>query len=580
MSTGGDHDVTFKFNIETDPKATEAAKEIGKAADDQIEKFLKAEQAWQQLQKAKLDAVEEAAKQQKVNEAYDAFREKVHAAAGALVGLAKDTALFGLASERDMAKSIQGIEKLQTAYEGLKQAMEVVKAFKEVWAGFRAIQDAALEQGAAGAAKAAGSLLTSGVGSAAGGALAGAAGSAAGGAAAGAGEAVAGAAGGAAAGGLAAVALPAAAIAGIAVIAFDAIRGKYGKADEGILGSAGGAIGRAAWNYTPSWLSAQGVGTESDRSTEAIEKAQVDRANRLTAEQQFYQNRTQGFAIGNREADAREAGLRAIEDAASFGMTGEESIGQRTTSLRARQGRNLARFDAANAAPATDLAGKQQQNREQLAALQEAIALRKEEAQLAKEASHERMKAAEKEIHAAEHAVNLAKAEEDRLHKQKQTSEQRFGSMSKADQQATLRAVRKSQSGGKLNEHDLKLIGGLGLEGSDEIVRDESSRRAKAGGFDEITSALGQDKRIAAAEAATAKRIEAEVTLKSAQEIKIKLESDLQKQLEQIREQLKPILEAQNKSIIEALQLQGQANAHAAETAAARKVAAENATAQ
>ncbi len=491
------------------------------------------------------------------DQATEAFKMSLSGA----MSLGRGVAMLGLVGEKDTQKLLEGLIKIQAAFDIMRGSIETVQGLTRAWKAYRAAVAAAaaarttltaaqtvggVVSGAAGGMAArgrvaagrsvAGDIGLAAAGNIAGeGVIAGTSRVAARRAAGGIGGAVAGGAGGAAALGLGAKAAPAVGGAGLVTGAgIGAVAGvgaagvstfQFGR-DVGQFGFMGGAEPGSWLDYIATkemeldvWLTRKtGLGVESARQV-ISSGAAARRAQGRVAAARLSQGREQRARESARQQFVERADLRERD----FGAT-EETI-SRTLAESAR----------------TD------DPRIREMALTRAIEFRRKELDIVKQTNREQAQAARRQISALtqQHAQHLKTAQT--LRERGTTLREQFGSMTASEQAQIVAIRRKIDRGGDLTRREEFIIEPFADVGRiGQALSSGRLARGKAAGSEEVFAefAGGRGDLEVRAEALERKARQVEGTIRVKEEIAIKLETDETVIVRSITRRIRELLDA------------------------------------
>lgn len=446
--------------------------------------------------------------------------------------LGRAMALAGLVGEKDMARVLNTLLKIQVGFDAFRGSIDLIQGGAKAWAAYKtAVQGAASAQAAMNAVQA-------------GGAVTGVAGGV---------QAAAGVGVGIAAAKVAAALL---ALAGAAALANEQLRGTANKP-----GSFNERVGRLAAS-TPFVF--------GDTFFE------IDRANRLQQKTDRLQQERDSEILNRAELENRAAQQLAIEN--SFGLASEER-GITLAGLSARRGL------AGNAAEQARLAAELQSARGAVGAAQQRMAgVGPHALDADRDAATSRLQAAEDRLNriyrerldlaktikseelagVAEHIAKATTLRDkyrgiaDDLRKQTMTARERFGSLT-AVEQASAIAAAQAVSGGTASEEQRAVVEGFGLEGFRGRIQQQRFAAADAGGFDQFTAFSRQQELILRAqETSRAMRLEVDQQVKVQVELKNQLESITEQIVQAIRPELEKLEERERRERDRAIAQMGQ----------------------
>lgn len=553
------------------------------------------------------------AAQEQLNEAtrnYDGARAKISLdeIAESTGKVARGVALFGLAGEENTEKLVQGLLKVQGAFDLLTGGVKLIKNINAAYEAYRAsVVVAAAAQRAASAnnvqaiaaetvatdalasarARAAAAGIASRNAGAAGGignAVGGAAGSAITGAGGGIAGSIATKVGASAVGGSGAIAAGAG-LAALATTAF-ALKSSFeslGEAvDNGVSGGAAAGsytetVGGSIYNPAAYGIMAmEGLGDliqGNERNSFAEWRGGAEKSAALdsqlvnTRADRIQQQERDTFKLENLFSQLNDT-LGSMEP---FGAdTGERaaSLAERRETLESRSGEILSTAGDVDSDAQEQAALQLEQVR--MGLLQEEFQLRKEirderiqEANESLAASREELSNAQESLRIAEDELKTTeqsvKAEQERL----MTAKERFGAMSKADQQEVIRIKRKAETEGieSLEREEISRLGQVGTDDAQAIVSQANRLRADQSGFDDIFGG-SQRERIdqgqqeierrqadVQRQRELTQRIEAEVQVNT--ELVVKVEQDNQAIINSVRDQIRGLQRELNPQIQE-----------------------------
>ncbi len=454
----------------------------------------------------------------------------------AAMRFARGFVMLGLASEESTEKMLRGLVKVQGFFDLVVGGMKLVIGVQKLWEGISlAIQAAqAREIALRGANVVAINAETAALARKG---VANAAASATGGAAGAAGVSGASVLGAKILGGakyLGGLGLAAGKLAGIAILATEAIQGTR---------RALGDSSENAESFVGALVSWRKAAREAAESTEALSRSEQRRALALAmGGAQVERVRARAEADDSRAEIARNTLTRKLERLATTkGLTGGQrdlflARGQQQGATAGvwdtQQQLDTARANLAKIRERNDMSSAVEAPGA-VAAVEVARQRAVEASDRLREATDERLRAeheiAEERIRAADEAISKAERERDvRLDaiKTEQTAlrsaEERFGAMSTAEQQSLIRIQKKAAAGGDLSVAEAKRLESLGTRGGERIASDLYRRRADAAGFSQYFGAeerqeIGRLKKEAAA---------LEVNIKDQRELKVTIQRD------------------------------------------------------
>jgi len=419
-----------------------------------------------------------------------------------IMQVARGFASLGLAGEEDMQKIVQGLLRVQGAFDIVTGAVHTWTKWQQVIEGVRkSIQATEIATKALAEADAARAAIN-----ALGGVVPGASGSAAGGAA---GSAAAGAAGGAVGGyartagqyamrGLSATGRflggrlgGGAALGGIA--AYDLIRGggtiqqgsatqRFGSAFQGVGGYLDEKLGitdsaAAQARQSGKRLSSQEAWSAKyqeglGRQVSAVD-SKVPDLSRTLAEQARISRET--LALDLEGLKGRERGARIAKEI----LETEKTI----ASTREASEQTLGAFESLKAELSAEVLRQEQRKQELMVA----------GAQLAKDAAAEELESSKRSLQVAE--ARLSTQQETLMSMQRgvASASERFGLMDEGQQQSLLSIFRRGSAGETLQPEELRALKQIGSEAADAIVAGQAAKRAESAGAGELFKAE-QDK--------------------------------------------------------------------------------------